>query len=41
MTFFVSLVKEKKRDSYAIADKYEDAVKNILVTLELESDKNT
>ena len=38
MTIFISLTKATKTDSFAIADKYEDAVRNLLVTLEIESE---
>ena len=41
MTIFVSLTKGLTKDSFHIDDKYEDAVRNLLVTLELKSDKNT
>lgn len=38
MTVFVSLTKGLKKDSFHIDDKYEDAVRNLLVTLEIESE---
>ena len=38
MTIFISLTKGLKKDSFAIADKYENVVRNLLVTLEIESE---
>ena len=40
MTVFVSLNKGLKKDSFVIDDKYEDAVRNLLVTLEMKTDEN-
>jgi len=40
MTIFISLTKKDQKDSFAIDDKYEDAVRNLLVTLEMKTDEN-
>ena len=40
MKIYISVAKADKHDSFEIDDKYEDAVRNLLVTLELKSDKN-